>query len=116
MFKLVDGSLKPLNVALGKRDPSCVMSQQWVPSDPSDSKERLLLGTNDGEIIMMEGTDARSAFNADNGLAVTSIVCYSKGFVVGQDNGVVTLFEKDEKELFRKGRSFTIENNPCRVR
>jgi hypothetical protein len=49
-------------------------------------------------------------------LTVTSIVCYSKGFVVGQDNGVVTLFEKDEKEVFRKGRSFTIENNPCRVR
>jgi hypothetical protein len=54
MFKLVDGSMKPLNVALGKRDPTCIVSQQWVPSDPSDSKERLLLGTNDGEIIMME--------------------------------------------------------------
>lgn len=54
MFKLVDGSFKPLNVALGKRDPACVMSQQWVPSDPSDNKERLLLGTNDGEVIIME--------------------------------------------------------------
>ena len=66
--------------------------------------------------IFFQGTDARSAFNTENGLTVTSIVCYSKGFVVGQDNGVVTLFEKDEKEVFRKGRSFTIENNPCRVR
>jgi hypothetical protein len=54
MFKLVDGSLKLLNVALGKRDPSSVVSQQWVPSDPSENKERLLLGTVDGEVIMME--------------------------------------------------------------
>ena len=54
MFKLIDGSFKPLNVALGKRDPACVVSQQWVPSDPSDNKERLLLGTNDGEVIIME--------------------------------------------------------------
>ena len=54
MFKLVDGSLKPLNVALGKRDPGSVVSHQWVPSDPTENKERLLLGTVDGEVIMME--------------------------------------------------------------
>ena len=54
MFKLIDGSLKLLNVALGKRDPGSVVSQQWVPSDPSENKERLLLGTIDGEVIMME--------------------------------------------------------------
>jgi Asp/Glu/hydantoin racemase len=55
-------------------------------------------------------------FNTDNGLAAASIVCYSKGFVVGQDNGVVTIFERDEKEFYRKARSFAIENNPSRVR
>jgi hypothetical protein len=54
MFKLVDGSLKLLNIALGKRDPASVVSQCWVPSDPSENKERLLLGTMDGEVIMME--------------------------------------------------------------
>lgn len=64
----------------------------------------------------MQGTDARSVFSTDNGLAVASIVCYSKGFVVGQDNGVITIFEKDEKEMYRKGRSFTIQNNQCRVK
>ncbi len=54
MFKVIDGSLKLLNVALGKRDPATIVSQQWVPSDPGDSKERLLLGTSDGEVVMLE--------------------------------------------------------------
>ena len=65
---------------------------------------------------MLEGTDAKSAFTCDNGLATVSIVCYSKGFVVGQENGMVTIFEKDEKEFFRRARSFTIENNQCKVK
>lgn len=43
-------------------------------------------------------------------------MCYSKGFVVGQENGVVTIFEKDEKEFYRKARSFGIENNAVRVK
>lgn len=33
-----------------------------------------------------------------------------------QDNGVVTIFEKDEKEFYRRARAFTIENNPVRVK
>mmetsp|Transcript_36831 Transcript_36831/g.108610 ORF Transcript_36831/g.108610 Transcript_36831/m.108610 type:complete len:1386 (-) Transcript_36831:299-4456(-) len=116
MFKAAEGSLKLLNVALGKRDPATITSQCWVPSDGSDAKERLLLGTADGEVMLLEGTDARSVFSAENGLAVVSLVCYSKGFVVGQEDGVVTIFEKDEKEVYRRTRAFTIENNPCKVK
>jgi hypothetical protein len=71
---------------------------------------------SDMSMLPPQGTDARSVFNTDNGLAVASIACYSKGFVVGQDNGVVTIFERDEKEFYRKARSFTIENNQCRVK
>ena len=58
MFKLVDGTMKLLNVALGKRDPASVISQQWVPSDPAENKERLLLGTSDGEVVMLEVSSA----------------------------------------------------------
>ena len=63
-----------------------------------------------------QGTDARAAFSCDNGLGIDSITCYSKGFVVGQEQGVVTIFEKDEKDYFRRARSFTIENNSVRVK
>ena len=116
VFKLVEGTLKLLTAALGKRDPSSIICQQWVPPDPADNKERLLLGTSDGDVVMMEGTDARSVFSTENGLPISSIVCYSKGFVAGQDNGVVTIFERDDKEVYRRARSFVIENNQCRVK
>ena len=33
-----------------------------------------------------------------------------------QSGGVVTIFEKDEKEFYRRARSFTIENNPAKVK
>lgn len=46
--------MKLLNVALGKRDPASIISQQWIPSDPAENKERLLLGTSDGEVVMLE--------------------------------------------------------------
>jgi hypothetical protein len=54
MFKLIDGTMKLLNVALGKRDPGSIVSQQWVHGDPAETKERLLLGTSDGEVVMLE--------------------------------------------------------------
>lgn len=39
-----------------------------------------------------------------------------QGFVVGQDDGKVTVFEKDEKEVYRRARCFSIENNQCKIR
>ncbi|KAL6752180.1 WD repeat domain 65-like protein [Haematococcus lacustris] len=117
VFKYSDGAMKALNPALGKRDPGSITCQLWVLGDVSDPKERLLLGTMDGEVLMLEnGTDARAVFNCDNGLAVHSLAAYSKGFVAGQEGGVVTIFEKDDKELYRRARAFSIESNPVKVR
>lgn len=65
---------------------------------------------------LCQGPDLRSSFSCDNGLSVESITTYSKGFVAGQDNGVVSIFEKDDKELYRKARAFTIESNICKIR
>ncbi|GFH16945.1 uncharacterized protein HaLaN_13468, partial [Haematococcus lacustris] len=117
VFKYSDGAMKALNPALGKRDPGSITCQLWVLGDVSDPKERLLLGTMDGEVLMLEnGTDARAVFNCDNGLAVHSLAAYSKGFVAGQEGGVVTIFEKDDKELYRRARAFSIESNPVKVK
>ncbi len=54
VYKYLDGSLKALSPALGKRDPASIASQCWVPSDPADNRERLLVGTNDGEVLLLE--------------------------------------------------------------
>lgn len=62
-----------------------------------------------------QGTDMRAAFSCDNGQPAVSLAAYSKGFVVGQDGGLVTIFERDEKEYYRRARTFTIEGNNCKV-
>lgn len=117
LFKLGDGGIKQLSFSLGRRDPQAVVCQGWLPdAGVGENKERLLLGLADGEILMVEGLEVRATFSCENGISVESIASSVKGFVVGQDNGVVTIFERDEKELYRKARSFTIENQPSKVR
>lgn len=54
LHRYLDGTLKALNPTLGKRDPNSIISQQWVPNDGTDSRERLLAGTTDGEVLVME--------------------------------------------------------------
>jgi hypothetical protein len=47
---------------------------------------------------------------------VECIVPYSKGFIVGSDRGLVTLYEKlDDAPYFRPGKTFTIFEHEARV-
>ncbi|MEW5319195.1 MAG: hypothetical protein WDW38_010360 [Sanguina aurantia] len=93
----------------GQARPGDVVCQGWVQFRSLDSRERSLLGTSEGEVLMMESTELRAAFSCENGLGVESLACYSKGFVAGQGGGVVTIFERDDKEAYRRARAFTIE-------
>ena len=48
--------------------------------------------------------------------SVECIVPYSKGFIVGSDRGLVTLYEKlDETPYYRKGKTFTLFEHETRV-
>ena len=48
--------------------------------------------------------------------SVECIVPYSKGFIVGSDRGLVTLYEKlDDAPYFRPGKTFTIFEHEARV-
>eukprot|EP00983_Pelagomonas_calceolata_P113432 1159984-Pelagomonas_calceolata.AAC.4 len=88
---------------------------------PGDGGMIGVLGQNIFKDIVpvQHGTEFKNVFSCENtggGLVVQCIVCYSKGFVVGQDGGVVTIFEKDDKEMYRRARAFTIENNPVKIK
>ncbi|GMH45741.1 hypothetical protein BSKO_13704 [Bryopsis sp. KO-2023] len=111
-FKTVDGHLKLQPSALAKRDPQNYKCQVWmVDAD----KERIILGTDSGELLVIEGGEIKTTLSIDNSLSIESIVTHSKGFVVGHEGGVVNLFEKDEKDMFRRGKSFAIENQPYKI-
>jgi hypothetical protein len=99
MFKLIDGSLKLLNVALGKRDHTSIISQQWIsvegPGGGGDSKERLLLGTSDGEIVMLEVWQGWRGLEKRGG--------EGRG---GEGRGVIAVVAEGDSE----GRAFDIKN------
>lgn len=45
-----------------------------------------------------------------------ALAAYSKGFVAGLDGGLLALFDKDEREYYRRTRTFTVMEHPLPVR
>ena len=54
MLKYLDGTIKALNFNIGKRDVSTIACMEWVPPDSNDLKEKLLLGTTEGGVLLLE--------------------------------------------------------------
>lgn len=52
----------------------------------------------------------------DEGHSIESLAAYSKGFVAGLDGGLVALFDRDEREYYRRTRTFTVMDHPLQVR
>jgi hypothetical protein len=63
-----------------------------------------------------QGTEPKAFFSVDEGHSVESLAAYSKGFVAGLDGGLVALFDKDEREYYRRTRTFTVMEHPLPVR
>jgi hypothetical protein len=58
MFKVAEGTLKPLPLAANKRDTLTFTCHSWVPPEKEgaagDKDQRQLMGTADGEILLFE--------------------------------------------------------------
>lgn len=63
-----------------------------------------------------QGAELRATLSCDNGLAVTCLAVHGKGFLAGQDGGVVTVFERDDKEGYRRVRAFAIQGQSGKIR
>ena len=67
-------------------------------------------------MLILQGTEPRATLTVDEGHSVEALAGYSKGFVAGLDGGLVALFDRDEKEYFRRTRTFTIHDHALPVR
>ncbi|XP_052831980.1 cilia- and flagella-associated protein 57-like [Octopus bimaculoides] len=118
-FRFVEGNFKQFNFPkIEPRDFKCYC---W------DANERLLVGTGNGRVLFIEGTDLRLDFNVfqylnlPNDVArthgVTAIVSYSKGFITACGTQYVQFFERvEDKDNYKFVRdvllpSDTLENN-----
>jgi len=78
------------------------------------------MATDNAPPMHRQGTELKGTLSCDAAGAqgVESLVAYSRGFAAGQVGGVVTLFERAERERegFRRARSFSVHEFPLRVR
>ncbi|XP_046708698.1 cilia- and flagella-associated protein 57 isoform X1 [Silurus meridionalis] len=126
LFRYVDGVLKQTNSA--KLETQNILSHVWM------SEERIIAGTETGQLLVFESGDLRWEMSVANriteqdtrrqaedgalsGLApmprVTAIKAYSKGFACSAGPGTVCLFEKTEENNYRQIREIRIPQDPC---
>eukprot|EP00899_Mesostigma_viride_P000129 jgi/Mesvir1/10116/Mv16834-RA.2 len=110
-LKAVDNKLVPSS--LSKREPQNYNCHCWIPDD----RERCVVATDSGELLVIEASEVKSTIPyGSDGVSITSMVAFSKGFVCGCDGGMLMIFEKlDDKEGFKKTKSFRIEHNAVKI-
>lgn len=74
-FKTAENSLKLLTSALAKREPQNFMAHAWLSEG---ERERMVLGTDTGELLIIEGTELKATLQLDPGSTVHSIAAYAK--------------------------------------
>jgi hypothetical protein len=103
------GEFKTIPSNLGKREPQNYLSHAWM-------EDKLLIGTDAGDILLFgDGGDFRGVVAAPCDGPVETILGHAKFFVCGSTEGTMQLYEKDEKDGFKKKPPFTLKNNPGKV-
>lgn len=64
----------------------------------------------------MQGTEPKAFFSVGDGHSVEALAAYSKGFVAGLDGGLLAIYDKDDREYYRRTRTFTVMEHPLCIR
>lgn len=110
VFRIVDSQLKPVTLSL-KREISNFLSYCWLEED-----EKLVIGTEAGEILLLENLEFRSIIYPTGNepveeiRPVLEIIATSRGFVIGTTMGELRFFERNPnmKDNFIMEDSFQI--------
>lgn len=87
-FRLANSTFRPVTVNL-KRKQQNYVSHKWLSSG------KVALGTDSGEIIIIDNFSTREVINLPGPCqTVSSLEEYSTGLIVGSDRGMVHLFEE----------------------
>ncbi|KAK7194984.1 WD domain, G-beta repeat [Novymonas esmeraldas] len=103
-FSYADGHLFP--AAGGVEAPDVhYLAHTWLIEEES----RLVVSTDNGDLLLFEQQQYKHPLplSPSDGIAITALAAYTKGFVCGGDMGLITLFERTRsKEMYRKVRTF----------
>jgi cilia- and flagella-associated protein 57 len=111
MLRSTDSNLKAGPQPLSKRDPQEYTCQAWVSDG---EKEKLAIGCLSGEILLVEALDLKAVMHSEGNAPVDCILPWGKGFMVGQGNGAIAVFERDERECYRRTKVFKLRE-PAKI-
>lgn len=108
LFRYIEGQLRPMSITV-RRDQANFISYAWL------ADEQLVVGTEGGEIIIIESFEVRGAImtskeDADEFYPVLCLHATARGFVMGSWHGELKVFEKHEdlKEKYQLEDTFYI--------
>lgn len=101
---------KSIPFSMGKREPQNYLCHCWID-------DRILVGTDSGDILVFENAEFRGVLESSpaGGKSIDCIAPYSKGFVIGMDEGYVMIFDRDSQEIYKYAKSFQIDQNFVKV-
>ncbi len=108
LFRFVEGQLRPLPVSVRKEQANFI-SHCWLPN------EQLVVGTEAGELLMLESFEIRGFINPNKNdhedlYPILCLQATSRGFIMGTFQGEIKMFEKHEelKEKYQIEDSYII--------
>lgn len=106
----VESSLKTVETSMGDRPIENYLCHTWL------SGKKMVVGTTTGSILFYENTMFRAALkSAPEDGRIESMATFPGGFVVGQESGVIRVFEEDAAEYYRLTRTFHVHDHPHKV-
>eukprot|EP00217_Crustomastix_stigmatica_P010708 CAMPEP_0183813298 /NCGR_PEP_ID=MMETSP0803_2-20130417/52843_1 /TAXON_ID=195967 /ORGANISM="Crustomastix stigmata, Strain CCMP3273" /LENGTH=1181 /DNA_ID=CAMNT_0026058151 /DNA_START=28 /DNA_END=3573 /DNA_ORIENTATION=- len=114
VYKAADTNLKPLPAPLQKREPQNYTCHCWLPDD----RERVVVATDNGDLLLIDAGEVKATLpGPGDGNSIECVVAYSKGFVCGGDNGVLSIYERSEdKDYYKRSKSFSIEDHHVKIK
>jgi WD40 repeat protein len=111
---LEQSEFKSIQFSMGKREPQNYLCHCWID-------DKILVGTDTGDIFVFENAEFKGVLESSpsDGKSIDSLAAYSShpsGFVAGCDEGVLYVFERDEKEMFKQAKFFQIESNFVKIK
>ncbi|KPA78076.1 hypothetical protein ABB37_06806 [Leptomonas pyrrhocoris] len=103
-FSYADGHLFPSSGGVEAAEVH-YLAHSWLMEDAN----RLVVSTDNGDLLLFEDKQYQHPLplSPSDGIAITALASYTKGFACGGDMGLITLFERTRsKEMYRKVRTF----------
>eukprot|EP01028_Stygiella_incarcerata_P004742 TRINITY_DN2061_c0_g1_i1.p1 TRINITY_DN2061_c0_g1~~TRINITY_DN2061_c0_g1_i1.p1 ORF type:complete len:1197 (+),score=341.87 TRINITY_DN2061_c0_g1_i1:223-3813(+) len=106
IFKYKEEQIVQHSSGFAKKESQNYSSHAWLPED------RMVVGTDTGELLIVEGFEYKATLPQSplSAVAISSLLPCQKGFLAGGNNGTTYLFERtDSREMYNLNNKFEIE-------